>query len=1176
MNFPTPRLASDINFSAMMLFRFPLVTLVLFTAISHLRAQEYLALDTIFGPTYEVIDLASADLDGDGLEDLVASRGSYSSELTILYQEDGMFEAERIDFPSSHDILNFDLVDLDGDGDLDVFSTTPDDVIYILENLGDRKHTLLVYDTPDMMGAVGQPRDVDGDGNVDIILWSIVDSEVYWLRNSGGMNFDAAELLVNNEGSSELYFGDFNADGRVDILEFTTQESFDVRLQRDLLEFELVQTGNLGYYTYGAKQLEDLNGDGLQDLVISGDFITYYPGRADGSFSEDELTALSYGYYSPEGPYFLDYNGDDVIDIVMQAEDLLFFEGLGSGDYSENPLIYPGYSDVLTIGYSDLRDETYLFSKRTDLAGIAYAQDIMDTDIKSLELVMDYLGIFDALRTGDVDGDGFDEIFFPDINSVVVESVENQWNSRQILVEDLYSLLYGLYDLNGDGRDDYFFEQGQVRAAYSDVDGCFTASEEISVFLDEDLPGDAIHFVNKSAEGDQIEMIYVDFESRILSAARDINGRFSDPSQVGGISTLRPSLDGYDIDKDELMDFLYVDSSDQCISVLLNKGSSPWIVEELLCLESQVVDFVIGDVNADGRNELITITADRAELWSIEDAEVGFESVRTIPLDDIGDGVLFDLDRDGILDIMFGAREGLFVSFLEPDLRAFEPILLIETRDPFNLALGQFGEEESLLIEYLDDAAVYAINGLSGRARNRVICSSFIDYNSNGVLDGEEFLLTNQSFRVVEDGTAYSTGSQDRALILTGPGTYSIVYAGSALDSFVNAVSDTVRLTFDSTAGNEFVQFPLEVDGEFERIELDLELPRPRCNSLVAATATWSNLGSESFVGFAGLLLDDRLSFTRANPRADTMINGELIWTVNDLKSLQNFSVQLILDMPSEMSVGDTLYNVLSAWTGEFSEQEEIISEDVFDDIVLCAYDPNDKLVQPFAGEAESNLTLRDEMLEYTIRFQNTGNDTAFTVRLTDQLSPWLDPSSMRVISSSHDYSYTLSSSDVITFLFEDIKLVDSFTNEPLSHGFVKFEVEYSDTIPHGTSILNTANIYFDRNPAIVTNTVESIIVDSLPTSVHLLERAEISMSISPVPARSQISVEIGSSDVLPDDAILRIYDLQGREVSSLRWNAAISMPVDITFLPNGIYLLQLSSAKTGKRMAGARFVVME
>lgn len=104
----------------------------------------------------------------------------------------------------------------------------------------------------------------------------------------------------------------------------------------------------------------------------------------------------------------------------------------------------------------------------------------------------------------------------------------------------------------------------------------------------------------------------------------------------------------------------------------------------------------------------------------------------------------------------------------------------------------------------------------------------------------------------------------------------------------------------------------------------------------------------------------------------------------------------------------------------------------------IGSYDPNDKQGFP-AGVGEDHLIEPGQDLEYLIRFQNTGTDTAFQPLIVDVLPPELDLASIRPGASSHPYTYGVTPEGWLTFTFDDIMLPDSNVNEPASHGFVRF-----------------------------------------------------------------------------------------------------------------------------------------
>ena len=146
---------------------------------------------------------------------------------------------------------------------------------------------------------------------------------------------------------------------------------------------------------------------------------------------------------------------------------------------------------------------------------------------------------------------------------------------------------------------------------------------------------------------------------------------------------------------------------------------------------------------------------------------------------------------------------------------------------------------------------------------------------------------------------------------------------------------------------------------------------------------------------------------------------------------------------------------------------------------VRCAYDPNDKQVHP-AGYGEAGaIDLDTPFLDYTVRFQNTGTAPAFDVVIMDQLDTDLDPERVEVLGFSHTPTQVaITANGSIQFKFLDIMLPDSATDQLGSQGFIHFRIHLREGLPHLTEIPNTAAIYFDLNPPIITNTVHSTLVD--------------------------------------------------------------------------------------------------
>ena len=99
------------------------------------------------------------------------------------------------------------------------------------------------------------------------------------------------------------------------------------------------------------------------------------------------------------------------------------------------------------------------------------------------------------------------------------------------------------------------------------------------------------------------------------------------------------------------------------------------------------------------------------------------------------------------------------------------------------------------------------------------------------------------------------------------------------------------------------------------------------------------------------------------------------------------------------------------------------------------AFDPNEKSSMP-TGIGTNHFVEQGSLMSYLVQFQNTGTDTAFTVIVRDTLSTLFNLNSLKLQSTSHPATWQLSPNDLLTVKFDNIKLVDSFTNEKRSHGF--------------------------------------------------------------------------------------------------------------------------------------------
>lgn len=269
------------------------------------------------------------------------------------------------------------------------------------------------------------------------------------------------------------------------------------------------------------------------------------------------------------------------------------------------------------------------------------------------------------------------------------------------------------------------------------------------------------------------------------------------------------------------------------------------------------------------------------------------------------------------------------------------------------------------------------------------------------------------------------------------------------------------------------------------------------------------------------------------------VISGDtLIYTISDFGTTNPDSAfRFLIRVDSTATIADLVKVNAQLYVQSTSQSKQFIYP------VTNSFDPNHKEVIP-----PDFLTVTSEPLLYTIQFQNTGNAPAQNIIITDTIDSDLDLSSFRLLDYSVRPSVSITGNS-ITFTFADINLPDSLTNEPESHGFVQFEISLKPNRPPGTIIENTANIYFDFNPPVITNTTVNTVVT--PTSLH--EHSDQHFSLSPNPA----SFETKISTSADGNYKVLIFDITGRIVHQDRFNGT-QHTLQLSGLTKGLFVIEL------------------
>ncbi|MFK8010345.1 MAG: T9SS type A sorting domain-containing protein [Saprospiraceae bacterium] len=193
----------------------------------------------------------------------------------------------------------------------------------------------------------------------------------------------------------------------------------------------------------------------------------------------------------------------------------------------------------------------------------------------------------------------------------------------------------------------------------------------------------------------------------------------------------------------------------------------------------------------------------------------------------------------------------------------------------------------------------------------------------------------------------------------------------------------------------------------------------------------------------------------------------------------------------------------------------------------IGAFDPNDKQAFP-RGYGDQNYLHANTDIEYLIRFQNTGTDTAFNIVVLDTLSNFLDIGSFRLGASSHPVDFEILGNGLAIFKFNNIMLPDSNVNLAGSQGFVQFKISQKNDLPIGTILENDAAIYFDFNEPIITNTAFHTIGENfISVNTQKLFLPNLTVRTFPNPFEDLVQFEIDGTQF--DQIQLNVYDLTGR-----------------------------------------------
>ena len=429
-----------------------------------------------------------------------------------------------------------------------------------------------------------------------------------------------------------------------------------------------------------------------------------------------------------------------------------------------------------------------------------------------------------------------------------------------------------------------------------------------------------------------------------------------------------------------------------------------------------------------------------------------------------------------------------------------------------------------------------------GPGCTQITGTSWYDADGDCALDLGEVGIPG-SVLLIEPGSQYALTGTDGAYSFNLPtGNYTLAQTDADLVPYcpatvpvpftVNATPVSIDLANNSTA-------PLNL-----RTHAYASNARPGFAHVIYGSASNATPRTTGLVTVV-CTIDPAVDYVSATPTPLDVTGDVITWEVPELDyfGAQGFTVQTTV--PVATPLGTLLTHTFSV-TSVVADADLSDNSDQTARVVAGSYDPNDKTATTSTRSSDVFYFIaQDEWIDYTIRFQNTGTEEAYWVTVTDTLPGTLDMTTFQMGVASHANVVTFKPGRVVEWFFDNVNLPDSTSDEPGSHGFVKFRIKPSSLLP-GTIITNVANIYFDLNPPVITE--PSVLTAEFSTGLE--ESGATSLSLSPVPAADRLNIR--SEEQI--DAIL-LLSSDGREVMrrSLRTS---SVSLDVAELKAGVYLL--------------------
>ena|SRR6218665_1455426 len=438
----------------------------------------------------------------------------------------------------------------------------------------------------------------------------------------------------------------------------------------------------------------------------------------------------------------------------------------------------------------------------------------------------------------------------------------------------------------------------------------------------------------------------------------------------------------------------------------------------------------------------------------------------------------------------------------------------------------------------------------------------FVDVNNNGTKDLGESAFNNGYFSYQVNDTGPTTSTYPNIYgfshIIDNNHTDSYDISFNINNEFQPYYSCPTNFSNQTTPvnGNTQLYFPVVITQPITDAQVLLISSNARAGGFSGLCIAYKNNGYQTITNGTITFTKDPNTTIYSLPAGASATPNGFTYTFSNLLPGERRLITFTLQIPPIPAV--TIGQMLNFSASIQISNDAITSNNTSPSSVpvVASYDPNDITESHGSKIVHSTFTSTD-YLYYTVRFENTGNAYAETIRVENLLDADLNEATFEMLDSSHNVDTKRVGSQV-TWKFDEINLPPTLTNPESSHGFVNYRIKPKAGYAIGDIIPATASIYFDTNPAIVTDTFNTEFVQRLGKPAFDFS----TVSLHPNPANNQFAVTNSGTEKISK---LVIYEITGKKICTISSNSSESIPVDTSQFAKGIYLIELTSENDAK-----------